>query len=171
MADDEEEDEGQGGEEEYFEPTTEFLKITDEQLAELNETYEMFDPFGNGSIPNTSLDMALKALGYYKPVSDLQEMTLTMDPNETGTIPLSKFYNLVAAIMNDTSEIDELREAFKEYDEDEDGMIATLDLRKVITSVGEPLTEEEICEMIREVDGNADGEINYEEFISLMTSK
>ena len=40
-----------------------------------------------------------------------------------------------------------------------------------MTNLGEKLTEEEVDEKIREADVDGDGQINYEEFVKMMTSK
>ncbi len=37
--------------------------------------------------------------------------------------------------------------------------------------MGMQFSEEEVDEMIREVDADGDGEINYEEFVKMMTAK
>jgi len=39
------------------------------------------------------------------------------------------------------------------------------------TNLGEKLTDEEVDEMIREADIDGDGQVNYEEFVTMMTSK
>ena len=44
-------------------------------------------------------------------------------------------------------------------------------LRRVMTNLGEKLTDEEVDEMIREADIDGDGQVNYEEFVTMMTSK
>ena len=44
-----------------------------------------------------------------------------------------------------------------------------MELRFVMNNLGEKLTEEEIEEMILEADIDGDGQINYEEFVKLMT--
>ena len=38
-------------------------------------------------------------------------------------------------------------------------------------NLGEKLTDEEVDEMIREADIDGDGQVNYEEFVTMMTSK
>ena len=38
-------------------------------------------------------------------------------------------------------------------------------LRHVMTNLGEKLTDEEVDEMIREADVDGDGQVNYEEFV------
>ena len=45
------------------------------------------------------------------------------------------------------------------------------ELRHVMTNLGEKLTDEEVDEMIREADIDGDGQVNYEEFVTMMTSK
>ena len=40
-----------------------------------------------------------------------------------------------------------------------------------MTNLGEKLTDEEVNEMIREADIDGDGQVNYEEFVAMMTSK
>ena len=44
-------------------------------------------------------------------------------------------------------------------------------LRTVMTTLGEKLTDEEVDEMIQEADIDGDGEINYEEFVKMMTMR
>ena len=40
-----------------------------------------------------------------------------------------------------------------------------------MANLGEKLTDEEVDEMIREADIDGDGQVNYEEFVAMMTSK
>ena len=40
-----------------------------------------------------------------------------------------------------------------------------------MTNLGEKLTDEEVDEMIREADIDGDEQVNYEEFVAMMTSK
>jgi Ca2+-binding EF-hand superfamily protein len=37
-------------------------------------------------------------------------------------------------------------------------------------NIGENLTDDEVAQMIREVDVDGDGNVNYEEFVRIMTS-
>lgn len=62
-------------------------------------------------------------------------------------------------------------ECFSVFDKDGNGYISAAELRHVMTNLGEKLTDEEVDEMIREADIDGDGQVNYEEFVAMMTSK
>ncbi|KAL2535955.1 Calmodulin [Forsythia ovata] len=66
--------------------------------------------------------------------------------------------------MKDTDSEEELKEAFRVFDKDQNGFISAAELRHVMTNLGEKLTDDEVDEMIREADVDGDGQINYEEF-------
>ncbi|KAL0346094.1 UNVERIFIED_CONTAM: Calmodulin [Sesamum radiatum] len=79
--------------------------------------------------------------------------------------------NLMARKMKDTDSEEELKEAFRVFDKDQNGFISAAELRHVMTNLGEKLTDEEVDEMIREADVDGDGQINYEEFVKVMMAK
>uniref|UniRef100_A0A8C6RS51 EF-hand calcium-binding domain-containing protein 11 n=1 Tax=Nannospalax galili TaxID=1026970 RepID=A0A8C6RS51_NANGA len=72
-------------------------------------------------------------------------------------------------------QIAEFKETLSLFDKDGDRTIVTKELGTVMRSLGqnptEKLTDEEVNEMIREADIDGDGQVNYEEFIQLMTAK
>ena len=56
----------------------------------------------------------------------------------------------------------ELREAFKVFDKNGDGYISVNELRQVVTTLGEKMTDEELIEMLSEADCDGDGKVNYD---------
>lgn len=48
------------------------------------------------------------------------------------------------------------------FDKNGDGYISAAELRHVMTTLGERLTEEEVSEMVKEADMDGDGQVNYE---------
>ncbi|KAL1193746.1 Disease resistance protein RML1A [Cardamine amara subsp. amara] len=70
------------------------------------------------------------------------------------------------ALSKDSEE--EMREAFKVFDKDQNGYISPAELRHVLKYIGMKETDEQVKDMIREVDVDGDGQINYEEFVNFM---
>ncbi|CAE7682324.1 Cetn2 [Symbiodinium necroappetens] len=64
--------------------------------------------------------------------------------------------------------MDEIRKAFELFDEDRRGRISFRNLKRIARELGEKLTDEELRGMIDEFDLDQDGDINEEEFISIM---
>ena len=52
--------------------------------------------------------------------------------------------------------------AFRIFDKDDDGYITVDELRHIMQSLGEKMTEKELDEMVGEADHDRDGLINYE---------
>ena len=72
----------------------------------------------------------------------------------------AEFLTMMARKMKDTDSEEEIREAFKVFDRDNNGYISATELRHVMTSIGERLTDDEVDEMIREADQDGDGRID-----------
>ena len=77
------------------------------------------------------------------------------------------FGDLSVCHLTESTKVD----AFRVFDKDGNGYISAAELRHVMTNLGEKLTDEEVDEMIREADIDGDGQVNYEEFVTMMTSK
>lgn len=77
--------------------------------------------------------------------------------------------------MNDRGfseeELSEFQEAFNMFDKDGDGTITVLELGTVMRSLGRQTTEQEVKDMIKEVDTDGNGEIDFQEFLDLMARK
>lgn len=48
------------------------------------------------------------------------------------------------------------------FDKDEDGYLSVGELRHIMTSMGEKMTNEEVDDMLREADKDNDGKVNYQ---------
>ncbi|WOK93622.1 calmodulin-7-like isoform X2 [Canna indica] len=70
--------------------------------------------------------------------------------------------------MKDTNSEEEHKEAFRVFDNDQNGFIFVAKLRYVMTNLREKLTDKEFDKMIREADIDGDGPINYEVFVKVM---
>ena len=63
--------------------------------------------------------------------------------------------------MREVEVEDDLQKAFMIFDRDGDGFITVKELRYLLTNLGERHTEEEVTEMIKEVDLNRKGKVDF----------
>eukprot|EP00386_Alphamonas_edax_P006411 GDKI01020760.1.p2 GENE.GDKI01020760.1~~GDKI01020760.1.p2 ORF type:complete len:118 (+),score=47.81 GDKI01020760.1:1-354(+) len=107
--------------------------------------------------------------------ADLEQLMAEVDSDGSGVIDYTEF---IAASLDRRQYMQEdvLWAAFRVFDLDGNGKITAEELSKVLgmdvvkDSLGSKGLEE-IRQMIREVDKNGDGEIDFEEFIQMMKAK
>ncbi|XP_016898385.2 calcium-binding protein 1a [Cynoglossus semilaevis] len=68
-------------------------------------------------------------------------------------------------------EMDELRDAFKEFDKDKDGFISCKDLGNCMRTMGYMPTEMELIELSQRINMNLGGHVDFEDFVELMGPK
>ncbi|XP_069004632.1 calcium-binding protein 5b [Embiotoca jacksoni] len=68
-------------------------------------------------------------------------------------------------------EMEELREAFVEFDKDRDGFISCKDLGNLMRTMGYMPTEMELIELSQNINMNLGGRVDFEDFVELMTPK
>ena len=73
---------------------------------------------------------------------------------------LPEFLAMMTRVTKAEDTDEELRRAFQVFDRDNSGTISTDELRDVLKSVGENLTETELDEMMRQVDVDGSGTID-----------
>ncbi|NXX43172.1 CALMS protein, partial [Tricholaema leucomelas] len=146
-------------------------RLSEEQIAEFKEAFSLFDRDGDGCITTKELGTVMRSLGQNPTEAELRGMVGELDADGSGTVDFPEFLSLMARKMRDTDSEEEIREAFRVFDKDGNGYISAAELRHVMTNLGEKLTDEEVDEMIKEADGNNDGQVNYEEFVRIMTEK
>jgi len=137
----------------------------------LRDAFSLFDKDGDGTITINELGDVMKSLGLNPSQEELRRMMREVDTDRNGTIDFNEFLTMMAAHSSAGSDgLDELRAAFNMFDKDGSGQISIQELKQVMHSLGERLTDRELEEMIHEADNNGDGEINFEEFCKMMTT-
>ena len=64
--------------------------------------------------------------------------------------------------------IAEYKEAFDMFDKSHKGTISADDIIKIMKNFGYPISRKEVERMVAEIDTSGDGEIDFEEFVTLM---
>ncbi|XP_011703020.1 PREDICTED: calmodulin-beta-like isoform X1 [Wasmannia auropunctata] len=145
--------------------------LTEDQVAEFKEAFMLFDKDEDGTITMAELGVVMRSLGQRPSETELRDMVNEVDQDGNGTIEFNEFLQMMSKKMKSADGEDELREAFRVFDKNNDGLISSKELRHVMTNLGEKLSEEEVDDMIKEADLDGDGMVNYEEFVSILMSK
>ncbi|OSX80716.1 hypothetical protein BU14_0033s0060 [Porphyra umbilicalis] len=145
------------------------LDLTEETIKEFREAFALFDKDGDGSITASELGVVMKGMGQNPTDTELQQMINEVDADGNGKIDFAEFVTLMARKMNNTDKDSEIFEAFKVFDKDGSGKIDATELRNIMMSLGENLSDEEVNQMIKEADLNGDGEIDFDEFMRMLS--
>ncbi|CAN1215357.1 Calmodulin-like protein 3 [Linum perenne] len=97
-------------------------------------------------------------------------MVVKVDSNGDGVIDMEEFKILYRNMTAGCGKEEELKEAFEVFDGDKDGLITVEELGSVLSSLGmkEGKKMEDCKEMIRRVDVDGDGMVNFDEFKTMM---
>ncbi|KAL5007929.1 hypothetical protein ScPMuIL_013510 [Solemya velum] len=135
---------------------------------EIKDSFSLFDVNGDGTITVAEIGTVLRSLGQNPTEADIELLVNSMDKDGNGTVTFDEFTSIVAKTKKEGDPEEELRAAFKIFDKDGDGQISAGELRQVMVTLGEKLTDEEAEEMMQTADTDGDGQINCEEFIEIM---
>merc|ERR1712238_130289 len=122
--------------------------LTEDQIADLQASFDLFDIDGNGSITGQELKQVMRRFGQAPSDKDVQEM--------------------IDRVANNDPDF-ELRLAFEAIDTDNSGTISVEELKCLMAKVNQHLSEEEIIAIMSEVDLDGNKELDFGEFKEMMT--
>ncbi|RDY03022.1 hypothetical protein CR513_13444, partial [Mucuna pruriens] len=138
-------------------------------MDELKRVFNSFDANGDGKISVSELDNILRTLGSSVPPEELQHVMDDLDTDHDGFINLSEFAAFCHSDTGDGGET-ELQDAFNLYDQDKNGLISATELCKVLNCLGMNCCVQECHNMIKSVDSDGDGNVNFAEFKRMMSN-
>lgn len=146
-------------------------KLTESQLNAYREAFSLFDKDRDGKITSRELGTVMRSLGQTPTEAEISDMINEIDIDNDGTVDFSEFITMMARRMKTSDDEEVIKEAFRVFDRNGNGLISAAELRHVLTSIGDKLTDEEADEMIRAADVDGDGQINYEEFSRVLSEQ
>ncbi|XP_062180068.1 probable calcium-binding protein CML18 isoform X2 [Phragmites australis] len=141
--------------------------------AEVEQVFRRYDANGDGKISAEELASMLRALGAPPEPGEVRRMMDEMDADHDGFVDLAEFIAFHCGDgaggdqQEDATEA-ELREAFRLYDADQNGLISARELHRVLRQLGDKCSVADCSRMIRSVDADGDGSVNFEEFKKMM---
>ncbi|GAA5949827.1 hypothetical protein JCM21900_004215 [Sporobolomyces salmonicolor] len=151
-------------------------QLSPDQQQEIREAFDLFDLDKDKKLDYHEFKVALRALGFDLKKAEVLKLMRERNQDEGAsmaggqlTIGLEAFMAVAEDLILSRDPLDEIRRAFKLFDEDNTGKISFRNLKKVARELGENLTDDELQAMIEEFDLDMDGEISENEFIKIMS--
>ena len=143
--------------------------VTEEQLAELQEAFSLFDRSGDGTIASSDLGRVLRSQAQNLTETELRDMINEVDVDGSGTIDFLDFVILSSRGWRRAEHEDhDIIDMFRLFDRDGSGFISAAELRHVmVNGFGEKITDE-VEQTINAAGGDGEGQVNYEEFTRMM---
>ncbi|XP_010930818.1 calcium-dependent protein kinase 28 [Elaeis guineensis] len=139
--------------------------LSEEEIGGLKELFKMIDTDNSGTITFDELKDGLKRVGSDLMESEIQALMHAADIDNSGTIDYGEF--LAATVhMNKLEREENLISAFSFFDKDGSGYITIDELSQACRQFG--LDDVHLDDMIKEIDQDNDGQIDYSEFAAMM---
>ena len=145
--------------------------LSEENLEELREAFNLFDTDRRGFIDPRELKAAMRALGFDVKKEHVRRILAEGGKDSTSNVSFDDFCDLLASRMSEKGSKDEVMKVFRLFDDDGTGKISFRNLKRVSQDLGENLTDEELQEMIDEADRNGDGVLDFDEFYRVMRKR
>ncbi|KAI3431898.1 uncharacterized protein J3R85_007767 [Psidium guajava] len=140
-------------------------RLSEEEIGGLKELFKMIDTDDSGSITFEELKDGLKRVGSNLMESEIRDLMDAADIDNSGTIDYGEF--LAATLhLNKMEREENLVAAFSYFDKDGSGYITTDELQQACKEFG--LGDVHLDDIIKEIDQDNDGRIDYGEFTAMM---
>ncbi|XP_042314739.1 calcium-binding protein 4 [Sceloporus undulatus] len=149
-------------------------ELSPEEVDELLDAFKEFDTDQDGYISYKDLGECMRTMGYMPTEMELIEISQHIKMRMGGRVDFDDFVEMMGPKLREETAhmvgIRELKIAFREFDTDGDGSISGAELRQAVTALlGEQLKAQEVDEMLKDVDLNGDGSVDFDEFVMMLS--
>lgn len=146
--------------------------ISDDQMDNYRDAFSLFDKMGDNCIALGDLGNAVRALGLNPTEAEVKKARADVEAEGIERIPFETFLPIFLSVQRNAPKYSakDYIEGLRVFDKDGNGTISSAELRHVLTTLGEPMEDEEVDELIS---GYEDGQgcVNYEDLIRMLTTK
>ncbi|MCO5557586.1 hypothetical protein L7F22_011152 [Adiantum nelumboides] len=140
-------------------------RLSEEEIAGLKETFKMMDADDSGAITFEELKVGLERLGSGLMDNEVQTIMDAADIDKSGSIDYQEFITATLN-LNKIEREENLFAAFAYFDKDGSGFITVDEIQQAC--LDHRIGDAEIDQIIRDIDQNNDGSIDYGEFVAMM---
>lgn len=148
-------------------------QLTEEQTATLKENFSILNRDDDGTITAKELNIFYRdVVGRNLTETELQDIINENDADGNGTIDFPEFLTLMTRKKEET-DIEELhRGAFRQLDRDDNGFFSLSEFRHGMKISRIKFTDEQtVHEMMKLADIDGAGQVSYNEFVTILSSK
>jgi len=142
--------------------------LTEEQLQEIKEAFDLFDSEGKNQVDPKELKIAMRALGFEINKEDLKRLINQFERTNNGMMCYDDFLDIMSEKISERDPIDELKKSFKLLLDDDSQTITYHTLEKLSKELGENMSKEDLEEMINEVCTDKEKGVTEEDFLKFM---
>ncbi|MCD7466192.1 Calcium-dependent protein kinase 12 [Datura stramonium] len=141
-------------------------RLSEEEIGGLKQLFKMIDTDNSGTITYEELKDGLKRVGSDLAESDIKALMRAADFDNSGTIDFWPEFIAATLHLNKMEREENLLAAFSYFDKDGSGYITTDELQQACIEFG--LGDVKLDDIIKEIDIDNDGRIDYGEFATMM---
>ena len=153
-------------------------QLTTKQIAEIQEKFLQFDDDQDGVIDKSELGAILRYMGQTPTDLELEDILLKLDEDGTNVLEFPEFLKLMTSLQLkpvkakfSQNEIKEMKSKFGMFDTDGSGTICIKELGRLLRYLGYNPSEADIKDIMSSIDKDDTGQIEFLEFVDLMTTK
>ncbi|BAM40961.1 centrin [Theileria orientalis] len=155
----------------YLADGNEYNGLTDDEVYEIQEAFNLFDTDGTGTVDPKEIKCAMQSLGIDKKNPLVYQIINEMDKMGSTAVNFHDFLDSITMKLGSRDSKEGIRRIFNLFDDDNTGSISFKNLKKVANELGENLTDEELRDMINRADSNGDGQLSFDDFYSIMAKR
>ena len=118
--------------------------LTEEQMVEFKDAFSLFDQVGDGKVEKAQVPDILRSVGLNPTKHDVERVMETLKSRKDKRIEFEVFLSVyVSLAKKQTGSPEEFIQALRNFDRELNGKISAAELRRMLTALGDRLTEEQ----------------------------